>query len=205
MGLLDDNVAEGSHMQSDTIVRDAEVAFTDGTTARFDAVEFLPDQRLKAYITTLVTVNGRDHHVTDITYYAAGSWRSVHEPPRGVLVADLEEPYGRKYAEAIAVGCFEHEVPQKVAEWMAKRWRGKFIAPKAPSDFSDRTELLSTEFECHQRPSNAAEVHQLVAKVRFRWVRPELPSEAAILRQAGVTGSWVGPDVPTGGVELAHE
>lgn len=181
MGLLEDSAAEGSHTQSDAIVRDAEVAFTDGTTARFSAVEFLPDQRLKAYVTTSVTVNGHDHHVTDITYYAAGSWESVQEPARGVLIGDVEElPVlsGRKYAEAIAVGCFEHEVPEKIGEWLGKRWRANYVRPERPGDISDQTELLSTEFECYQKPRNAAETHQLVAKVRFRWVRPEPPSES---------------------------
>lgn len=105
MGLLEDNIREGSHTQSDTIVRDAEVAFTDGTTARFSAVEFLPDRRLKAYITTCVTVGAHDHHVTDITYYAAGSWDSVQEAARGVIIADVEElPLlsGRKWSEVVA-------------------------------------------------------------------------------------------------------
>lgn len=188
MGLLEDNAAEGSHTQSDTIVRDAEVAFTDGTTARFSAVEFLPDQRLKASVTTSVTVNGHDHHVTDITYYAAGSWACVQKPARGVLIADVEEPAalnGRKYAEAIAVGCFEHEVPEKIGEWLGKRWGANYVRPK-PGDISDRAELLSAEFECYQKPRNPAGRYQLVAKVRFRWVRPEPPSESVRRRPGSV-------------------
>jgi hypothetical protein len=180
MGLLDDNVPEDPHTQPDTIVRDAEVVFTDGTTARFSAVEFLPDRRLKAYVTNCVTVGHQDHHVTGITYYAAGSWDSVQEPARGVIIADVERPTptGNKYSEVIAAGCFEHEGPQNIVEWTMKRWRTKAIRPKPPADILDWSELLSTVFEYYEKPPYSRDEYQLVEKVRFRWVRPESPSES---------------------------
>jgi hypothetical protein len=180
MGLLDDNVPENAHTQSDTIVRDAEVVFTDGTTARFSAVEFLPDRRLKAYVTTCVTVSHHDHHITGITYYAAGSWDSVQEPARGVIIADVEQatPTGSKYSEVIAAGCFEHQGPQNIVEWTMKRWRTKAIRPKPPADILDWSELLSTVFEYYEKPPSSRDEYQLVEKVRFRWVRPESPSES---------------------------
>ncbi|MGV7637378.1 hypothetical protein PJI23_33695, partial [Mycobacterium kansasii] len=80
---LDDDVADDSDTQSDTVVRDAEVVFTDGTTARFSVVQFLPDGRLKAFVTTCVAVANKQHPVSGITYYASGSWQSVQEPARG--------------------------------------------------------------------------------------------------------------------------
>jgi hypothetical protein len=177
MGLLEENVPEDPHSASDAIVRDAEVVFTDGTTARFSAVEFLPDRRLKAYVTTRITVGHQDHHVTRITYYAAGSWDSVQEPARGVIIADVEQPPGRNYSEVIAAGCFESQGPQNIVEWTMKRWRTKAIQPKPPADIPDWRELLSTAFEYYEKP-HSGDAFQHVETVRFRWVRPESPNES---------------------------
>ncbi|WP_396922720.1 hypothetical protein [Mycolicibacterium sp.] len=74
--------------------------FTDGTNARFSAVEFLPDGRLKASVTTCVTVAYKEHHVTDVTYYAAGSWESVQEPVRGVIIGLIIGKYPHRGGQA---------------------------------------------------------------------------------------------------------
>ncbi|MFV1501326.1 hypothetical protein [Mycobacterium kansasii] len=180
MGLLDDNVPDDSRTQSDTVVRDAEVVFTDGTTARFSAVQFLPDGRLKAFVTTFVAVANKQHPVSGITYYASGSWESVQEPARGIIVVDVERPTpdGGAFSEVITAGCFERQGPQNVIEWMKKRWPTRVIKPKSPADILDWNELLSTEFEYYEESPHYPQKFQLVEKVRFRWVQPKSPTES---------------------------
>lgn len=182
MGLIDDvTPALVTETDARAAVQDAEVRFSDGTLARYSAVTFLPDGRLRADVEAHVGVDGKEHTVTRTIYFAAGAWHSVQEPPRGVIIADVELPSrygGRKYSEVIAAGCYETQILATVVEWTEKRWKTNAILPNPPSKITDQTELLSTKFEYFEKSAHNPADYELAQTVRYRWIVPETPAQS---------------------------
>jgi hypothetical protein len=147
---------------SDSAIDNATVSFRDGNSAHYSRVEFLPNGRLKTSLTTPITDNGKHiADVTDVAYYAAGGWLSVHPPQVGVLIADTTASPSSIRVDVIP----KHLAAQCIKDWLSNR--GAVTLPEGIED----AKLLGEEFTVYDRSGDMRNVREK-EKVRFRWLTP---------------------------------
>ncbi|MGY1994346.1 hypothetical protein [Mycolicibacterium fortuitum] len=185
MGLLDTPTPEDNADNGNLYVDDARVVFTDGTEATFDQVEFVPDGRLKATQVTSIDVGGSlVVPVANIVHYASGSWKSVHEPPRGCLIAltlSAEQPLGRESTWVVEDNILEKDVVPHGLAWIAKRMQstdGAGALPKLPSATAESSELLGTRFNLSRPVRGWPDQREDYESIVFRWVSTNAQQDA---------------------------
>ncbi len=152
--------------EDDQIIEQAIVEFTDGLPAvEFDRVEFLPDGRLKATLTTdIVDVVDDDRKVgtvTEVAFYAATAWKSVRPQPRGALLVEPQNGSTRTIASGI---------PQSAARQHIEDWLQQNRLPVVSPELGRTDDLFSTVFTAYDRAGDMTDARS--QKVRFRWVWP---------------------------------
>ncbi|MEW2484468.1 hypothetical protein ABQF35_28280 [Mycobacterium syngnathidarum] len=185
MGLLDTPTPEDNANNGNLYVDDARVVFLDGTEAVFDRVEFVGDGRLKATVVTSIDVGGGlVVPVANSVHYASGSWKSVHEPIRGCLIAltlSAQHPLGKENIRVVEDNILEKDVVPHGLAWIEKRMQGTDGAgalPKLPSATADSSELLGTRFHLSRPVRGWPDQREDYETILFRWVSTNAPQDA---------------------------
>lgn len=183
MGLLDPAKPVGNIIVD--VIEGARVVFADGTENVFDRVEFVSDGRLKATLVTSIDVgDGLETPVADIVHYASGSWKSVHEPPRGSLVASVvstKQPERGESTWVVEANILQKEATLYGHAWITQRIQnaGASTLPTLPPATADSSELLGTRFQLsrpvHGWPDHREDYESIV----FRWVSTQ-PQQSAV-------------------------
>lgn len=180
MGLLDTAKPDNGNL----FVDDARVVFSDGTEAVFDRVEFLSDGRLKATLVTCIDVGGSlVVPVANIVHYASGSWKSVHEPIRGCLIAltlSAQHPLGRESTWVVEDNILEKDVMPHGLAWIAKRMHGNAtsVEPALPAATAASSELLGTRFNLSRPVRGWPDQREDYETIVFRWVSTNAQQDA---------------------------
>ncbi|NOQ62332.1 hypothetical protein [Mycolicibacterium fortuitum] len=181
MGQLDTDSAADS---SDLFVDDARVVFTDGTEATFDRVEFVSGGRLKATLVTPIDVGGSlVVPVTNIVHYAGGAWKSVHESPRGCLLAlvlPAGQPIGDEITWVVEASIREKDVMPHALAWMKQHMHGKAasVQPPLPAATADSDALLGTRFQLSRPVRGWPDHREDYESIVFRWVSTHVHQDA---------------------------
>jgi hypothetical protein len=184
MGLLDTPTPEDNADNGNLYVDDARVVFTDGTETTFDQVEFVPDGRLKATQVTSIDVGGSlVVPVANIVHYASGSWKSVHEPPRGCLIAlvlPAGKPTGDESTWVVEASIREKDVMPYGLAWMTKRMHGNVtsVQPPLPTASAGSEALLGTRFQLSRPVRGWPDQREDYESIVFRWVSTNAPQSA---------------------------
>jgi hypothetical protein len=182
MGLLEDNVPpRPSHVELDTTILDAVVLFADGARSHFHQVDFLPDGRLKATISTPVKVSDKTSTTTsNVAYYAHGSWHAVHGPTQGVLVAEIYSVRTEhRHIELVGNNISQNRAAELAKTWADRRaGRNARLVPRPGTPSERDSAELEVAYDLEMPIRGWPDQYEVHERISFRWIAPgdeELP------------------------------